>query len=352
MLCYVNTIVKISQVCQSDKEESKLTVVWAIGLYPVGSEEREIEMVLFILMVDYDRDPNSQSVFVKNEYYSVGKKAIPGSYNNNLRLKITVVSFTHLVIRRDLGSNRCLLKVSLVGVIQDAAQEINDENAMVKVLVKDYVGQSSSFIVRVIFPYHNNRFKYLLNSVRPYVSVLFVIGLMEVIHKELYVYAVETSYIDSCFLDKKKVNNSNDSQSSLVLYKSIHSRLLAAHNDVSENSSEEINDKRSNQRGEVDQSVSESSVSNSYSSKRVRVEDKDPNHVDSDYIEDECEFNKGSVSSIDSEENVTDNFKTSERNISKANREGIPSIVHNTRKRSEMLKNVNGSVVAGEYKKN
>ncbi|CAG8803357.1 24072_t:CDS:2, partial [Racocetra persica] len=287
------------------------------------SEDQEIEMVLFIPIVDYERDPNSQSVFVKNEYYSDGGKVIPGSYNNNLRLKV-----------------RC-------------GQEVNDENAIVRVLVKDYVGQSNSFIVRVVFPYHNNRFKYLMNSARPNESVLFVIGLMEVIQDDLCVYAVETSYVDSCFLDKKKVTSSNDSQSSSGLCKSVRSRLLVAYRDANENSSKEFNAESNNKRGEADQSTSESSVSNSYSSKRVRVEDEVPNHVDSDYIEDESEYDKGFATNIESEESVIDECKNTGRDYGKGNREDtISSVVHNTRKRTEMLKGANNNVAGGEYKKN
>ncbi|CAG8825667.1 7790_t:CDS:1, partial [Dentiscutata erythropus] len=201
---------------------------------------------------------------------------------------MTVSSSTHLAIRRDPGSNRCPLKVSLVGIILDAAQEVNEENAIIRVLVKDYVRQNNSFVVKVVFPFHNNRFKYLMNSIRPSESVLFVIGQIEIIQDDLFVYAVETSYVDTCFTDKKKGTNSSDSQSSSGLYKSVRSRLLAVYQNSNENSSKEFTAESHSILRDMNPPITKSSTSNSYSSKCVRVEDEDPNHIDSDYIEDEC----------------------------------------------------------------
>ncbi|CAG8595362.1 3787_t:CDS:1, partial [Diversispora eburnea] len=74
MPCYADMIIKINQVRQSDKDGSSLTVVWAVGTYPVGIDDCEMELVLFVPMSHYDRDPNIQSVFRKDEYYSVGGK--------------------------------------------------------------------------------------------------------------------------------------------------------------------------------------------------------------------------------------------------------------------------------------
>src|SRR5262245_25275016 len=90
MPCYADTIIKIIQARQSDKEETKLTVVWAVGVYPVVDEDCEMELVLFVPMDRHERDPNIQSIFRKDEYYSVGGKIIPGNYNGKLRLKVSV----------------------------------------------------------------------------------------------------------------------------------------------------------------------------------------------------------------------------------------------------------------------
>ncbi|CAG8760048.1 17484_t:CDS:2 [Cetraspora pellucida] len=121
MPCYIDTVVKVNQVYLFDKNESKLTIVWAIGVYPPESEDHELEMVLFVPINSDERDPNSQSIFVKGEYYSVDGKVVPRNYNSNLRLK------------RDPSSNRCPLRVSLVGITQDAMREVNEENVIVSV---------------------------------------------------------------------------------------------------------------------------------------------------------------------------------------------------------------------------
>ena len=68
---------------------------------------------------------------------------------------MTVASSTHLKIEKGPGLNRCPLKASLVGIIQDTAKKVNDENAMVKVLVKDYVSHSIDYIIAIVFPYNN-----------------------------------------------------------------------------------------------------------------------------------------------------------------------------------------------------
>ncbi|CAG8641182.1 24876_t:CDS:2, partial [Dentiscutata erythropus] len=149
----------------------------AVGVYPIESEDCELDITLFIPMNDEERDPNSQSIFETNEYYCVGGKIVLGSYNGNLRLKMTVASSTHLSIKKDFGSNRCPLKVSLVGVAQDAPKEINRENAILNVLVNDYARQ---------------------------IYMLFVVGQMEIIEKDLYVYAVDISYVDTGSATKKK----------------------------------------------------------------------------------------------------------------------------------------------------
>lgn len=71
--------------------------------------------------------------------------------------------------------------------IQDLEKGVYDENAVIRVSVKDYTGQNNSFTVKIVFPYHNSRFKYLMNSIRPNEPVLFVIGQMEVMQDDLYV---------------------------------------------------------------------------------------------------------------------------------------------------------------------
>lgn len=179
MPCHVDTIVKINQIRQTYKDETKLTI-YATGAYPVESEDHELEMVLFIPINDEERDPNTQSIFEKNEFYCVSGKIVFANFNGNLKLKMTVASSTHLTIKRDLGSNRCPLKTSLIGIMQDIPTKIDNENVIINVLVDDYAGQNYNFIVKVVFPYHNTRFKHLINSTRSTESMLFIVGQMEV----------------------------------------------------------------------------------------------------------------------------------------------------------------------------
>ncbi|CAG8571114.1 18408_t:CDS:2, partial [Racocetra fulgida] len=86
--------------------------------------------------------------------------------------------------------------------------------------------------------------------------------------------------------------------------------------------------------------ITESSASNSYSSKCVRVEDEDPNHIDSDYIEDECK-----------EDVVNENKKSGSICEKVIKGETNSFVVHNTRKRTEMLKGVNNNLDGREFKK-
>ncbi|CAG8826734.1 26789_t:CDS:1, partial [Racocetra persica] len=87
MPCYGNTIIKISQVRQSIRDNISSIIIWAIGIYPVEQEDNDIELVMFIPIDSDERDPDSQAVFKKNEYYIIGKKVIPEYYHGAKRLK-------------------------------------------------------------------------------------------------------------------------------------------------------------------------------------------------------------------------------------------------------------------------
>ncbi|CAG8597469.1 1039_t:CDS:2, partial [Diversispora eburnea] len=203
----------------TDKEETNLTVVWAIGTYPVEIEDRDMEIVLFVPFNRFERDFNTQSIFKKDEYYSIGEKIIPGNYNDNLRLK------------------------------------------------------------------------YLINSVRPDKSVLFVTEQMEVIQKDLYMYAVETSYVDISTDEKEGyINETTDWEKVLLI---------------------EIKRNEHNHKN---------------------VNNKTYKHIDS-YVVEDIKYNKeyaGESSKL--EKNVTNQNKNKEYNHKK---------VHNTGKRAKMFKNMN-----------
>ncbi|CAG8822141.1 31959_t:CDS:2, partial [Racocetra persica] len=135
MPCYADTIVRVKFVKQTVKEDSNLLVVWALGVYPVEQEDYNIEMTLFAPVNPDDRDPESQALFKVDE------------------------------------SNKCPLKVSLVGIPQEVPNEIKDD-AIVQILVTDYVGQEVNFNMKVVFPCRNAWFTYVKDNIRPRESII------------------------------------------------------------------------------------------------------------------------------------------------------------------------------------
>ncbi|CAG8572136.1 20490_t:CDS:2 [Dentiscutata erythropus] len=53
MPCYLDTIIKIKYVKQNKTKDAKSISVWAIGMYPVGHKDKEIEVVLKIVSHSY-----------------------------------------------------------------------------------------------------------------------------------------------------------------------------------------------------------------------------------------------------------------------------------------------------------
>ena len=94
MPCYADTIVRVKFVKQYEKEkdDSSLLVVWAFATYPVERDDREIEMTLFVPVNIEERDNETQAIFEKDSFYSVGGKIIPGFYNGNKRAKVLVTN--------------------------------------------------------------------------------------------------------------------------------------------------------------------------------------------------------------------------------------------------------------------
>lgn len=77
MPCYADTVVKVKYVRKTEKDDSNLTVFWAVGVYPVEREDHEIEMVLSV-PANLDERFGNQSVFEKDGFYSVDGKVVPG----------------------------------------------------------------------------------------------------------------------------------------------------------------------------------------------------------------------------------------------------------------------------------
>ncbi|KAF0428764.1 hypothetical protein F8M41_005811 [Gigaspora margarita] len=117
---------------------------------------------------------------------------------------MTVSTSTHLTIVDKISiSNKCPLKVSLTGTLQDMPTEINNTDGIIEIIMTDYTnGQEHDYMFRIVFPHNNSRFSHLKTTIRPHDSILFVIGFMEIIGHDLYVYAKEISYVN---VKKKKL---------------------------------------------------------------------------------------------------------------------------------------------------
>ncbi|CAG8467177.1 5046_t:CDS:2 [Cetraspora pellucida] len=241
MPCNADTIIKIKVIKRSVKE--KLLVVCAIGIYPVGIEDCEIELVLFVPVKAEERDLATQAIFEKDEYFSVGGKIVPDYYNNNIRprawfthavfCEMTVSTSTHLrILSKVPASNKCLLKVSFVEIVKEVPQFKNEKNAVIKVLVTDYSRRNYSFVVTVVFQYSDSHFKGLASLIRPRESVVFVISQMEIIENVLYVSGQDVNW---------REYNINNEQVSLATTNSARSKLLSVHKNIfKETDSEEI----------------------------------------------------------------------------------------------------------------
>ncbi|CAG8798467.1 31635_t:CDS:2, partial [Racocetra persica] len=165
------TIVRIKYMSQNVNEDINSLVIWALDSYPVEREDYDIEMSLFVPLNLDDRDPEIQVIFEKDNFFLWGGKIISGYYGG-----MTVSTSIHVtILNKVTESNKCPLKVSLVGISQDAPSEIQDDT-VIKMLVTDYCGQEHNFVMKE--------------------SLIFVVGQMEIISNEFYVYAKEINYID------------------------------------------------------------------------------------------------------------------------------------------------------------
>jgi hypothetical protein len=91
MPCYATTIVRIKYAKQNVKEGSDLANVWTLGTYPVGRKDYDIELVFFVPVDLNSRDDETQAVFEKDSFFSVGGKIVPGYYSGNKRAKVFVI---------------------------------------------------------------------------------------------------------------------------------------------------------------------------------------------------------------------------------------------------------------------
>ncbi|KAF0530357.1 hypothetical protein F8M41_012203 [Gigaspora margarita] len=236
MPCYGDTILRIKYVNLSERGDNNMRAVWAIGTYPVECEDSEIELVLFVPMNSEECDYETQAIFEKDCFYSVGGKIVPAFYKGKKRPKIMVsISTCVSIFNKGDKSNKCPLKASLVGVPQELPRIVeNDDIGMFKLLISDYVGQEHSNVVKIVFLRFNPRFVNL--KIRPQNSIIFVVGQLEVIDSEFYVYAKDITYINTYFSSKLNAVDDTGSENSTEVVNSTYAKLLSTHHNIVENS--------------------------------------------------------------------------------------------------------------------
>ncbi|CAG8555907.1 7748_t:CDS:2, partial [Scutellospora calospora] len=142
MPCYANTIVKIKHVHQKESN-NQMMPVWAIRTYPMGRDDNEIELTIYVPVDSAERDLETQAIFKREECYSVRGKIIPSCYTGITRSNMTVSTSTYLtIIDKGSISNKYPLKVSLTGTPQDMPTEINNTNGIVEIVMTDYVNNT------------------------------------------------------------------------------------------------------------------------------------------------------------------------------------------------------------------
>ncbi|CAG8486509.1 28155_t:CDS:2 [Dentiscutata erythropus] len=240
MPCYRDTIVRIKLVWQTVKENNNFIVLWAVGSYPVERKSNDLEMVSKL--------------------------------------------------------NKCPLKVFLVGVLQELSIVLeNSEDAIFNVFVTDHVlGQEWNYVVEVVFPHFNPRFTHLKTLVRPEESLVFVVGQMEVIHNDFYIYARDINLIDINRL-KRKIFDNNSFDCPIEGVNMTRSNLLFMHQNINNKSRNvhNVEDSPSALNDSFDEFRSGLSSTDNITSKCVRVESCGESDDDFDSI-DKCdvEFDK------------------------------------------------------------
>ncbi|CAG8634530.1 1149_t:CDS:2 [Dentiscutata erythropus] len=287
----------------------------AIGGYPIEREDSKVELVLFVSMNLDECDPETQAIFEKDCFYSVGCKIMSGFYKGKKRAKMIVSISTHLSILNKVNNlNKCLLKTSLVGVSQELPQVVeNDNTSIFKLLISDYIRQEHSFIIKLVFPRFNTWFVNL--KIRPQNSLIFVVGQFEVIDSDFYIYAKDFMYISTYFSSKQNIfdNVSLDNLSEVTNF--THAKLLSTYRSIVGNSKDILEDKGSlmNSGSKIDNSQASSlSLDNRSFSKRVKVEDFDESS--DEVIDDDNSNVDKSVHSDEMEESVKKNKSVRSQN--------------------------------------
>ncbi|CAG8805775.1 12873_t:CDS:1 [Racocetra persica] len=123
---------------------------------------------------------------------------------------MTISTSTHVIIsdKEIPSSNKCLLKIVLIGILQEMPAKIEyTENSIIEIFVSDYIGQPYNYTIKVAFPYDNPRFKHFKTTIHSQESTIFVIGQMEIIDNEFYIYANDINFVNTNFITRKKEPN-------------------------------------------------------------------------------------------------------------------------------------------------
>jgi len=145
-----------------------------------------------------------------------------------------VATSTHLTISdRASDSNKCPLKVSLIGTPQEKPSPIgNTDNSIIEMLITDHISQDHEYTIYIVFPHSNPRFEHLKTSIQPQESIIFVVGQMEVIDNKFYVNAKDITYVNVNILKK---NSEPTYQIQSTSTNSTRSKLLQIHQSVTKN---------------------------------------------------------------------------------------------------------------------
>ncbi|KAF0511810.1 hypothetical protein F8M41_018174 [Gigaspora margarita] len=85
----------------------------------------------------------------------------------------------------------------------------NTQDSILEILISDYVSQNCSYNVKVVFPTNNLQFNHLKTTIRLNETLIFIVGQMEIIANEFYVYANDINFR---LIEDENVNNVKDYQ--------------------------------------------------------------------------------------------------------------------------------------------
>ncbi|CAG8626588.1 7033_t:CDS:2, partial [Scutellospora calospora] len=197
------TIIKVRYVHPSTKEDSNLITLWAISTYPVRREDYVIEMVLFVLNNPDKRDFETQAIFERDSYYSIGGKIVPGIYKGKKKPKILFrlfINFTgYIYLYVVFFSSQMTVSISTHVMILNKAPELNKCPLRISLIEE---------------------------------LLVFIVRQLEVIHNDFYIYAKDISVIDTTSFRRRIFDNSSTNLSEVV--NATQSKLFSTYRNINE----------------------------------------------------------------------------------------------------------------------